>query len=62
VASYLRPAQLSDALAALAAGARVIVAGGTDYYPARVGRPLDDDVLDITGLADFRRITDAGGY
>ena len=27
---------------------RAVLAGGTDYYPARVGRPLDDDVLDIT--------------
>jgi CO/xanthine dehydrogenase FAD-binding subunit len=60
VASYLRPAQLNDALAALAAGPRIVVAGGTDFYPSRVGRPLDEDVLDISGLTDFRRITDEG--
>jgi CO/xanthine dehydrogenase FAD-binding subunit len=60
VASYLRPALLNDALAALAAGPRVIVAGGTDFYPSRVGRPLDDDVLDISGLTDFRHIIDEG--
>lgn len=62
MASYLRPVQLNDALAALAAGPRVVVAGGTDFYPARVGRPIDDDVLDISGLADFRRITADDAY
>lgn len=60
MASYLRPTRLGDALTALAAGPRVIVAGGTDFYPERVGRPLDDDVLDISGLADLRQITDEG--
>lgn len=60
MASYLRPARLGEALAALAAGPRVIVAGGTDFYPERVGRPLDDDVLDISDLADLRQITDDG--
>ena len=60
MASYLRPAALEDALAALAEGRRVVVAGGTDYYPARVGQPLDDDVLDITGIAGLRAIVDEG--
>lgn len=58
MASYLRPAQLTEALAALAERPRVVLAGGTDYYPARVGRPLDDDVLDITGLTGLRRIAE----
>jgi len=60
VGSYLRPTELTEALAALAAGPRVILAGGTDYYPARVGQPLDDDLLDITALPDLRRIADQG--
>jgi len=60
VGSYLRPTELSEALAALARGARTILAGGTDYYPARVGLPLDDDVLDVTALPDMRRIVDEG--
>src|SRR5215510_6937288 len=60
MASYLRPARLDDALAALAAGPRVIVAGGTNYYSARVGQPLAEDVLDISGLTDLRQITDEG--
>jgi len=55
--SYLRPGVLGEALSALADGRRTILAGGTDYYPARVGRPLDDDILDITALAGLRGIT-----
>ncbi len=53
---YFRPAHLEDALAALNAGRWTILAGGTDFYPARVGRPLDDDVLDISGLEGLRAI------
>jgi len=62
VGSYLRPTELKEALAALAAGPRIILAGGTDYYPASVGQPLDDDVLDITALPDLRRIADEGAH
>ncbi len=58
---YLRPARLTEALAALDAGARTIVAGGTDYYPARVGMPLDEDILDVTALSSLGRIEDTGG-
>lgn len=60
MAGYQRPAHLSEALAALAQAPRVIVAGGTDFYPSRVGRPLDDDVLDITGLSELRAVRDEG--
>lgn len=53
--TYLRPADLGDAVDALAAGVaegrpKVIVAGATDHYPARVGRVMDEDVLDLSGL------------
>jgi len=57
---YLRPSELADALSALRNGHREILAGGTDFYPARVGRPLDDDVLDITDLDCLRGIVDRG--
>jgi N-methylhydantoinase B len=59
--SYLRPASLADAVAALAGGPRTIVAGATDVYPARVGRPVDDEVLDLSGVGDLRTITDVDG-
>ncbi len=60
MASYVRPYDLETALAALAEAPRTIVAGGTDYYPARVGKPLDDDVLDVTGIESLREIEDLG--
>jgi CO/xanthine dehydrogenase FAD-binding subunit len=56
--SYLRPTSLADALAALAAGPRQLLAGGTDYYPARVGRPPEDDLLDITAIPALAGITE----
>jgi CO/xanthine dehydrogenase FAD-binding subunit len=49
--SYRRPTELNDALAALAAGRHEVLAGGTDFYPARVGRAIDDDILDISAIA-----------
>lgn len=60
MAGYLRPGRVSEALAALAAAPRAVVAGGTDFYPARVGRPLDDDILDITALDELRHVRDDG--
>ena len=56
MASYLRPRAMTDALQALGRGPLVVIAGGTDFYPARVGRPIDDDVLDITALPALREI------
>ncbi len=48
---YLRPTDLAEALTALKGRQLSILAGGTDFYPARVDRPLPDDVLDISALA-----------
>src|SRR3546814_609393 len=56
VGRYLRPQALEDAVAALADGGYTVLAGGTDVYPARVGRAFDDDILDITALAGQRAI------
>ena len=39
MANYLRPVSLDEALAALARPWTVL-AGGTDFYPARVGRAI----------------------
>ena len=53
---YARPRALGEALQLRESGAQ-IVAGGTDFYPARVGRPLYDRdaacVLDLTGLTEL---------
>lgn len=53
---YLRPARLSEALGHLAGGRWAILAGGTDFYPAHVGRDVAVDVLDIKGLDELRGI------
>lgn len=64
---YLSPKTMDEAMSALGGtlggdggGGLTVLAGGTDYYPARVGRPLDDDILDITGIETLRGITDDG--
>jgi CO/xanthine dehydrogenase FAD-binding subunit len=59
--SYLRPHSLAHALAALAERPRAVLAGGTDFYPARVGRPVEDDVLDVTAVGELRGIRATNG-
>jgi CO/xanthine dehydrogenase FAD-binding subunit len=59
---YLRPDRLDDALAVLATGERLVLAGGTDVYPAFATRPVDRAVLDLTALPGLRGVTDDGGW
>jgi CO/xanthine dehydrogenase FAD-binding subunit len=54
---YLRPTGLHEALQALARP-HVVLAGGTDFYPARVGRVIDEDVLDITAIAGLGGVSE----
>ena len=61
MADYLRPTSLDEALAALAERPWTLLAGGTDVYPAHVGRPIVDDVLDVTGLPGLRSVAVEGG-
>lgn len=62
MAAYLRPHRLDEALNALARP-HTVLAGGTDFYPARVGRPITEDVLDVSALAELKGIsTDAQGW
>ncbi len=53
---YLQPDSLNDALKALANGKFSPVAGATDFYPARAGGIVDDDVLDISRIVSLRGI------
>jgi len=53
---YHRPRDIDTALRVLGAGPVTIVAGGTDFYPARVGTSIDEDVLDITAVDGLRGI------
>ena len=64
--SYLRPTTVTEAIEALARAREegrpgTVVAGATDHYPGRVGRVIDDDVIDISGLVGLRRIEEVGG-
>ena len=52
---YLRPHRLEEALGVLQRPFTVL-AGGTDFYPSRVGRSIEEDVLDIGAIADLRGI------
>jgi CO/xanthine dehydrogenase FAD-binding subunit len=61
MASYLRPGHLEEALGALATMPRTLLAGGTDIFPARVGRAIDDNVLDLAGLPNLREISTDDG-
>ena len=59
--TYHRPKDIGSALRVLGAGAPTIVAGGTDFYPARVGRFIDEDVLDITAVDGLGGIEESDG-
>jgi CO/xanthine dehydrogenase FAD-binding subunit len=61
--TYHRPGQLRDALAALAGQDMLVLAGGTDVFPARQGRDLDHAVLDLTAISDLSGIREtAAGW
>jgi CO/xanthine dehydrogenase FAD-binding subunit len=62
MSQYVRPQSLDEALNALAGGELSILAGGTDFYPARVGTAVEEDILDITAIEELRGIreTDRG--
>jgi CO/xanthine dehydrogenase FAD-binding subunit len=55
---YERPAQLSGALELVESAPFILLAGGTDFYPARVGRAITEDVLDLTAIEGLRGIVE----
>lgn len=61
--TYVRPSSIEDALRLRAAGA-TILAGGTDYWPVRVTRPVGDGddqvILDLGAMPALRQITSDG--
>lgn len=59
-ARYERAADLDAALRRLAEGGWTPLAGGTDFYPARVGRPLRESLLDLSALDALRGIHATG--
>lgn len=60
--NYARPSRLDAALKLLSGGKASVLAGGTDWYPARLGRPLTEDVVDLGGIDALRGITELGDH
>lgn len=56
---YERPVDLDAALRRLAQGGWTPLAGGTDFYPARVGRPLRESLLDLSALQALRGVVES---
>jgi CO/xanthine dehydrogenase FAD-binding subunit len=57
------PSSLESALALLEKGFKPL-AGGTDYYPGKVGQPLCDSLLNLMQIPGLRQIStlDSGGF
>jgi CO/xanthine dehydrogenase FAD-binding subunit len=53
-AAYFAPLDLDEALAVMGAHPTVVVAGGTDFFPARGRQPIVENILDITRLKPLR--------
>ena len=56
IIAYIKPSSVRQALSAIAAETYTVLAGGTDFFPARVGKPLNEAVLDISALNELRGI------
>jgi CO/xanthine dehydrogenase FAD-binding subunit len=59
---FERPQSIAEAARLLASGPWAVLAGGTDLYPAHVGRTVAAPLLDITAIAGLRgiRVDDRG--
>jgi CO/xanthine dehydrogenase FAD-binding subunit len=55
---YFQPLHLSDALAVLASHSPQILAGGTDFYPGKVGLMVDENILDVTRIQELQGIAE----
>ena len=61
--SLLRPRDLTEALDYLAEAPAMLVAGGTDVFPALGARPAPPRVLDLSGISGLSGIRrEAGGW
>ncbi len=55
--SYHSPTDLSHAFDLLDRGPVALIAGGTDWFPARGDAPVQTDIVDVTCLPGFREIS-----
>ena len=60
---YARPTTIDEATRAMAAEGAMAVSGGTDVYPAHVGKPLSRPLVDLSRVAGLRGISEtADGF
>jgi len=55
---YARPRTIEEATRAMAAEGALAVSGGTDIYPAHVGKPLARPLVDLSRVEGLRGITE----
>lgn len=60
--TVFRPGRLDEALGFLAEAPAVLLAGGTDVFPALGDRPAPGRVLDLTAIAEMRGIAREGDH
>lgn len=60
--AYVRPFTLADAVSAVGSEDYVILAGGTDFYPARVGKPVRENILDLSAVTELRGVSEKGDH
>jgi CO/xanthine dehydrogenase FAD-binding subunit len=54
--AYIRPRTLSEAVHALAESGGALLSGGTDFFPALVGRQITRPVVDISAIRELKGI------
>jgi CO/xanthine dehydrogenase FAD-binding subunit len=57
---FERPSSLNAALSLLSQGF-LPLAGGTDYYPGKVGKPINESLVDVTQVSELRGFSMADG-
>lgn len=55
---YARPRTIEEATLAMSAAGALAIAGGTDVYPANAGRAITRPLVDLSGIASLRGITE----
>lgn len=55
---YVQPRTIEEATRAMAAEGALAVSGGTDVYPAHVGRPLERPLVDLSRIEGLRGINE----
>lgn len=54
---YIRPRTIDEAVTAMTKAGALVIGGGTDLFPAHVGRPITRPVVDVGGLSALRGIS-----